>query len=244
MLIPLGVLAAAGSAPVFPSAITGLVARYDAQDLTSISLSGSDVTQWNDLSGNNRHATQGTSTFRPKSGTRTLNGKNVIDFDGTNDQLINDGVVASFTGEDKPFTVFYVIDRDSAANTAWSFTRAGSGIPYIWQYADSMDIRDDSNSTSLFIVPGSSSSGGKAVTHRSTGTSFNAYLNGTEVTSATSYNRGNITLDRSRIGVYNAGGTTAFHLDGAIGELIYYNRQLTTDEVSQVNAYLLSRWGL
>jgi hypothetical protein len=243
MLIPLGILASSASLD-FPAGITGLVARYDAQNLASISLSGSQVTQWNDLSANLSHATQGTAVNRPLSGTRTINGKNAIDFDGSNDFLINNAVATSFTGEDKPFTVFVCVDRDASSNSTWMFGRSTSGTPYLWQYFDNVQIRDDSNSTSTIAITNSSTSGAKIVTYRSTGLNFTGYINKTLVNTGTAYNRGAITLDISTIGAYRTSAATDFYLNGAIGEIIYYNRELTITEVGQVQDYMMARWGL
>jgi hypothetical protein len=53
----------------------------DASDLTTITLSGSNVTQWDDKSGNGRNLTQGTAAARPISGTVSQNGLNVLHFE-------------------------------------------------------------------------------------------------------------------------------------------------------------------
>lgn len=63
------------------------MAWYDAADTSSISVSGTAVTQWNDKSGNGYNVTQGTATNRPASGVSTLNTLNVIDFDGVDNFL-------------------------------------------------------------------------------------------------------------------------------------------------------------
>ena len=55
---------------------------YDAADTSTISVSGSAVTQWNDKGSAGVNLTQGTAANRPTSGTTTLNSKNVIAFDG------------------------------------------------------------------------------------------------------------------------------------------------------------------
>lgn len=245
MLIPFGVLSAAGAGgPVFPSGITGLVARYDATNAGSISLSGSEVTQWNDLSGNGHHATQGTSINRPKSGTVTINGKNAIDFDGTNDYLFNNGVASSFSGNDKPFTIFWVQDKDVANSTPWMFGFDPAGVAYIWSYGDSMLFRDDAVTTTSISGTGSSSLSPVFMTFRSSGLSFTAWSNKTQTVSATAYDRGNITVNISTIGAYRQGTLPELYLDGSIGELIYYNRELTTGEVAQVQDYLSAKWGI
>ncbi len=48
-----------------PSQIAGLQAWYSAEDSESITLNGSDVSQWNDLSGNGNHAVQATEAQQP-----------------------------------------------------------------------------------------------------------------------------------------------------------------------------------
>ncbi|MBT8044556.1 MAG: PASTA domain-containing protein, partial [Verrucomicrobiae bacterium] len=55
-------------------------AWYDAADEGSITDSEGAVSLWNDKSGNGNHATQSTSTKRPVTGTRMINGLNVLDF--------------------------------------------------------------------------------------------------------------------------------------------------------------------
>lgn len=56
----------------------------DASDAGSITASGSPlkVSQWNDLSGNAKHAVQATGSLQPTTGATTQNGLNVLDFSG------------------------------------------------------------------------------------------------------------------------------------------------------------------
>jgi hypothetical protein len=82
-----GTAAATPTPPAFPIPLTNVVAWYDGADTSSISVSGTAVTQWNDKSGNSYNVTQSTSGSRPVSGVSTLNGWNVLNFDGTDDYL-------------------------------------------------------------------------------------------------------------------------------------------------------------
>lgn len=50
-----------------------LLGWYDAQDSGSLTLSGSDVTQWNDKSGNSMHLTQGTAGRYPQYSATSFN---------------------------------------------------------------------------------------------------------------------------------------------------------------------------
>jgi hypothetical protein len=61
----------------------------DAADASTIAESGGAVSQWNDKSGNGRHAIQATSGNRPTVSTAALNGKNVITFNGSSQWFAN-----------------------------------------------------------------------------------------------------------------------------------------------------------
>ena len=244
-LIPFGILS---SASAFPSFIPNLVARYDAMDSSSITLSGSDVTQWDDLSGNGRHATQTTSANRPKSGTRTINNKNALDFDGSNDYLLNNGVVASFTGEDKPFTIFMVSKSDTTASDyiPWSLASSSSAVMRWISLGSSLFVRDDADVQTQLQITGSYNTNNQFITWRSTGLNFTGYINKTLTNTGTAYNRGTFTMNVASIGALrnSSAPSGSFFWDGLIGEVIYYNRELTTTEVGQVHDYLSVKWGI
>lgn len=69
-----------------PKQIAGLLAWYDASDVSTIT-TATGVSAWGDKSGNNYTLRQGTANNQPATGTRTIGGKNALDFDGTNDVL-------------------------------------------------------------------------------------------------------------------------------------------------------------
>jgi hypothetical protein len=238
--------ALAGNIPFLPTNLTNLAAWYDASNTSSISVSGSDVTQWNDLSGNNRHATQGTSTNRPKSGTRTMNGKNVIDFDGVNDLLINDSLSTPFIGEDVPFTFFAVLRSDSSSGgSPFALTSTSIGGPYLWPYADVFLIRDNGGGDgTTFTITGSNALSDLSVTYRSSGLNFTGWVNQTLVRTQ-SYNAGFLSLNAGTIGGFRYAFTSGdFFFDGAIAELIFYSRELSLQEVASVQDYLKTKWSL
>lgn len=75
-----------------PAALGSALALWlDADDASTITLNGSTVSQWNDKSGNGRHATA-TATNQPTYTPSGLNGKPVVTFDGANDFLSFQGV--------------------------------------------------------------------------------------------------------------------------------------------------------
>jgi hypothetical protein len=90
----------------------------DANDASTIILNGSTVSQWNDKSGNNRHATQGTTAAQP---TRTLNGlnsKTVLTFDGAP----NGSLMSTTWNLSNNFSMFVVARKNTQTSDI------GSGI--------------------------------------------------------------------------------------------------------------------
>jgi hypothetical protein len=69
-----------------PKSISGLAAWYDAADSSTIS-TATGVSEWRDKSGNSYHLSQSVANNQPATGTRTVNGLNGLNFDGTNDAL-------------------------------------------------------------------------------------------------------------------------------------------------------------
>jgi len=67
-----------------PDEISGLLLWYKADSISGL-YDNDKVSQWDDQSGNDNHATQGTSDYQPIYKTSILNGKPVVRFDGSND---------------------------------------------------------------------------------------------------------------------------------------------------------------
>ncbi|MFN9053591.1 MAG: hypothetical protein ACK5V6_11465 [Pseudanabaena sp.] len=77
-----------------PDKIPGIniAAWFSTMESGSVILDGTTASQWSDISGNNRHATQATKAKQPTYTPDGLNGKPVLTFDGANDSLYFQGV--------------------------------------------------------------------------------------------------------------------------------------------------------
>ena len=69
-----------------PNSISGLALWLDAADSGAITV-GTGVSQWRDKSPNKSLWTQSVGNNQPATGTQTINGRNVLVFDGSNDTL-------------------------------------------------------------------------------------------------------------------------------------------------------------
>lgn len=73
---------------------------YDATSGGSLVAANGGVARWEDISGNARHVTQGTSGARPLRKVASINGMDSVLFDGSDDELSNTSVATAdfFTG--------------------------------------------------------------------------------------------------------------------------------------------------
>lgn len=244
----------ASAASFDPTSISGIQWWYDASDTSSITHSSGAVSQWNDKSGNGRHLTA--SSHKPTTGTRTIAGKNVLDFDGTDDYM-----ETSAHTDQSLQTNFVVFEPDSLAETIIFEKSANTN-----------------SNNGFFIALGPASGQVQSQVHASTtnGVDANAYkwnsiaAVGTPVL-VTMYYNGTANTNFYKNGVDQGfGTTTAAGFDDAIGsktlasnplyvgarsgsvvpfngklaELIHYTRVLTGTERSDVENYLISKWGL
>lgn len=69
-----------------PSDLPDLALWLDADDASTLTLSGSVVDEWRDKSGNGRHFT-GSGSARPALVSAAYNGRDAIQFDGVNDTM-------------------------------------------------------------------------------------------------------------------------------------------------------------
>ena len=94
-----------------PSQITTSM-WFDASDSTTITLNGSNVSQWRDKSGAGRNMSQATAASQPAYVESSINGKAVVSLDGSNDFMF--GATGLAGGA---FSVFAVLQYKNATTT-------------------------------------------------------------------------------------------------------------------------------
>jgi hypothetical protein len=143
-----GDLTVTGGAPWTPASLPSLFAWYDASDAASIVSAGGLVSQWSDKKGT-RHLTQGTGSLQPATGTRTQNGKNVIDFTASDD--LRSGTAWNIA---QPLTLCAVMKKD-VAGTNQFFDSALGGDRSLWNphtiYSGSSVAPPPANSTAAEV---------------------------------------------------------------------------------------------
>jgi hypothetical protein len=228
----------------------GLHSWYDASNTSSITESGGDVTQWKDLSGNARHGVISGGGSSPTTGSTTQNGKNVINFNGTNQFLI---APASITSNN--LTLFSVYRRNSGNTYGRVFSLFPIGSN---DYANTSAIEVHSSAASFGgvtppFIGGYRNSAHIAGSTISYGTTylFSATLNGgnwsqnnsgTIVTGTTSTTL--LNANQNNLGAGGPGGGGDAFFTGFFGEQIIFTRVLSDEEITTVRNYLSSKWGV
>lgn len=214
----------------------------DAADSAMVSVSGSDVLQWSDKSGNSRHATSASGT-RPTQLLANKNGLNALDFNGTN-QFFS---LVSFPITEN-FSYFIVFERFAAAGHTFSCsTPVNVGFPYApYWFTDNIRYSGMTGN-----------SGGISSVHSTASSSTGDFL--------WSYTRNN--LNKCQLWQYGVsvggevntaalagsisfsligrrGSTSTTYTRGKIYEIIAASQELVTADRQRIEGYLAHKWGI
>jgi hypothetical protein len=213
------------------------MAWLDASDTSTINASSNLVNSWNDKAGTN-HATQSDSARKPSSGTRTIKGMNVIDFDGSRAFLLPS---ITFYGK----TFFIVAGLDSTADHPQLIANAnGTG---------SLNNQIKVVSGTLEIVAGNNP------WMAGTAASLGSFTSNPSIAMMQGSAKINFRVNSSaisQIGDNNYDGANAFPIsmlgcrrsdyvncmDGYIAELIIFNSILSDSQANAVYDYLSDKW--
>ena len=262
--------ASAGPLDIAPS---NLHIWLDAADTSKIEIDSTTgrAKTWQDKSGNSKHfASGGGSSWntqvqytQPSTGTRTQNGKNVLDFNGNQFLRSND----SF-GLNSTFTLIFVTQFDSITNSnnaLCSFSNSNSRGEIFYaasntamrgrvsrSIADNHDFTPDGQNLSLntpHIL---------SITYNHTGTASTstiaAYVDGTSKGTTTPQTDTKVSAN-NRLVLFNyrqsqindtnfAAGFRTYPMNGFIGEMIALDNVASNDTRMKLEKYLALKWGL
>lgn len=246
-----GALGSCSNAIATPATVSGLKLWLDAADTASITKNGSNqVSQWNDKSGQANHLYQAVAGDKPLSGTRTHNGKNVIDFI-TDDALASAWPWASPVSY--PLTVFLVANQDVAVPnvgagfgvfidgkegatsggyvcfaSGWNndyYIETGNGVYVNWG-----TIPDTTNPKIFSLLFDDTPD---------TKNNSRVYIDGKLYGGPGDAGDPAAALNNLSVGRWYADG-----IDGFIGEVILYQGALSDQDRKRVECYLSNKWAL
>lgn len=219
---------------------TGLVAWYDFSDSSQLNLTSTSINSALDKSGHGNNTGTQTSTKRPIATANQQNGLQTGVFTGSSAQTLA-GASALFTLPSGANTMFIVAKRNTDASSVATMFDQGTTTStnnHGLFYTDLGQLD--------FVSGGQLKINGLSVTNYNvfcgsyngtTGLSIQVN-NGIKITNLAGATVGSIT-----VGFIGSTGDTTTYLTGGIGEMLFYNRQLTSDEMVTMNNYLINKWG-
>jgi hypothetical protein len=223
--------------------LTNLFAWYDSSDASTITLSGSNITQWNDKSGNAKHATQSTSAYQPTIVSSGLNGRNTMLFDGTND-MFN---IANTTTLANNFAIFAVV-KSNFLNSITGSAIIGSDDGGVSWYVQKNNYRlnVDKTAQASMLADGNILATSENNLWRQTSLVWSGTSSGSlrwNKSGAGSFNRAGFTPTApiKTIGAYMP-GDTGYLAKGEFAEILIYNS--SSVDVATVEAYFTTKWGV
>lgn len=235
-----------------PSSISGLELWLDASDSSTLydattggSLVASDgsVARWEDKSGNSRHLTQSSSGNRPQRKTSIQNGKDIVRFDGTDDELIRSSFnLSSATAATLVFVMKY---RSSAG-----FLITG-GFGTNSSFAGMIMEKNRSTSRFSFVVGSSSLSSDASFGNTAPDTNCNVLTIVYGSGAATSYINNVEDASTSFAGPLNSSsgfclggyfGLAGYFSDADICEVAFYDTAITATDRSNLQSYFQTKW--
>ena len=221
----------------------------DAADADTITLNGSNVSQWNDKSGNARHVSQSTSGNQPLYDSTD----DFVDFGASTAYLFN---TSPFLHDSGQISLFSVMDAVAASDTRWvSEGSSTSNTPlYIMSQCQNSGavadgtwfIRDDGNSDLLshtgYRLVGMFAAGKHINFSQDDNGDVTLGRNGVMGTTV-SYTLGTLTLNRFSIGgILRSSFSNAMNFK--LHEVVAVAGALTLDTRQTIEGYLAHRWGL
>jgi hypothetical protein len=223
----------------------------DANDPSTITLNGSTVSQWNDKSGNARHAVQGTAGKQPTRVLSGLNSKTILRFNG-----INDGSIMTTTWNlTNSHSIFLVAKKSTQTSDAASIVRplvmstssgggiiAGIGTLRTGLSSPQINTADFvMNATRITVIENSwLDNVVRLLNYTYNGTTMNGWLDGSTFSTP-------LTASFSTFGAINIGGIddiTQRRFAGDLAETIIVSSVTSTTDRQLIEGYLAWKWGL
>ena len=207
-----------------------------------VTTSGSNVTQWNDMSGNGNNGTQGTPADQPSFIANAINGLPALAFSTTmslnlpsgwsnfTSQGFDEFIVLEPTGSSMDNTFMY-IGNSSSTNC---FTLEQNPVPNGISLAVANGSTLSRVSTSSGVSPLSQWQTIEGALSAGTSPTGSVYINNVLAASGTSQYLNTVTRTSNFVGAFS----------GNIAEILLYNAPLSATQRAQVEGYLLHRYQL
>lgn len=257
----LGLLGArlGGAAAWTPAQLSSLALWLDANDASTITLNGGNVSQWNDKSGRNNHVSNAEAATQPAYLTTGWNNKPTVSFTEIGQHfLFNYGMTGFSSNSD--FTLASAFEFLQSYQhwdmiAGWRPWPAGalSGTPILqgMSYSSQIGIHHTDQVDTRIKVDVTSRLGKKiAIASRSGGAAGNG---GAVTVTSTGFSQATYNTDATQ--TWNSATTSGFQVGGRqqistsfgnkyISEVVGCNTKLSTADRQKLEGYLAWKWGL
>ena len=213
-----------------------LAAKWGIGGVHAPATAASDpVGYWRDRSGNNRHATQGTASYRGTVGSQ--GSRRAITLDGTDDHLLLGNLSAAFptAGE---VIVAYALNAVDTAYTVYQ-TSDNSNSDVFGSITFGGAFRNTRLAGLALVGPSAVGTHLWGVSSQSAG--YNIWVEGSNALSTTADHTGGT---NHAIGMRSATPGVNQAMNGKLLEVCGFNRVLSAPERQRLNRYLAQRWGI
>ena len=212
----------------------------DAADPLSIVEVGGKVSQWKDKSGNRHNATQETVISQPETGVQTVNNRNLLTFDGLDDNMeLNNINLFSIPSENN--TIIFVWKTDDVDKEQRLFYGQYGGY-FRWGLAYDIDDGYITGVNNSSYAPVNIAHGDDTNLHidvlKRDNENVSVYRDGSMSVSSLVMGS-DITVENLRIGSMVS---LSAALKGAIAEIIVFKRALSDVELNKIGKYLEKKW--
>jgi FtsP/CotA-like multicopper oxidase with cupredoxin domain len=233
-----------------PTQIANLAAWYDASDATTIAQTAGSVSSWKDKSGNGNTLVQSTTSSMPAT-SQTIDGLGALAFKGG--QYLS-STNASFSHEVENASTAFVVTNASATTNSESVMSSGIppfGVAPRWEFRpqESAQTHFDFNNDTVGRVSAAPAYSGPTLW--SIGGSLAAKAefmsrDGTVLGTSTGPGGSAQTVGYPLVvgGNFTTTNTLSYGYTGTVGEILIFNRYLTTAETQEIEGYLACKWGL
>ena len=225
-----------------PTQLSGCSLWLDAADSNTVLRSGSNVTQWNDKSGNGRNGTANGTVFYANS---AIGGLNTISFTSVTNSYIRGNIRITGT----TFTCFAVATLSSTSKNdsrILSLGVVGSNDYSSAAYSAAI-VRTGSTNT-FYTYRNNNGTSSLAVTYSVPFLICALYDGSTKSLFINSLGTSNSSTGTFNISNYQIGSSfteeATLNYGGFIGEEIVFSNALTTAQRQQVEGYLAWKWGI
>jgi hypothetical protein len=211
---------------------------FDAQASESVIIESSKVATWNDISGNNKGAFQGSSSLRPTLNSTGINGNPAINFDGTT-HLIHPPAISN----PQELSVAMVC---SGGNSGIAWAHRTSTTELIQVYQERAQFRSSANVLQDQSVAIANTFPNITFFQLSVSNSSHYMAVGGEVdwTNTTNFAGQTFSASSNYIGATNNGPLIIVHYTGVIGEIIVFTSFIDTTTRQKIEGYLAHKWDL